>query len=215
MVTPLNHNHESVPPLENEDFIIDVEQQEDECSASGAEVVESKVEALRGEDSTLCHFLASIARSDNYYPIDIKSWHDISKEKKTEMLDIVKNASKRNKKAREKKLMNQRTGKKSFARVKAKMTKELGQCPSRVQLFKTCFVSSNGSTSDAVSSKIVCGKIEHLEAMLATKERACASQADTRPNVIVPEPPSVNATTTHIDQVVSQRTYALSTDLRG
>ncbi|XP_041990245.1 uncharacterized protein LOC121741523 isoform X1 [Salvia splendens] len=248
MVTPSHHSHESVPPLENESLSVDVEQQEDEGIASSAEIVEKQSrgptymkniwgrplnlppihveynefgQAIGGEDSTLCHFLGSIARSGNYCPIDIKSWHAIPKERKTEMIDIVKlrfhvpiiaekwilesiglkwrnwkhylktrywadvpiehliddrdervlevqwinllaywrtehakNASKRNKKAREKKLMNQRTGKKSFAQVKAKMTKELGQCPSRVQLFKTCFVSSNGSTSDAVSSKI-------------------------------------------------------------
>ena len=47
-------------------------------------------QAIGGEDSTLCHFLGSIARSGNYCPLDMKSWHAISKEKKTEMLDIVK-----------------------------------------------------------------------------------------------------------------------------
>ncbi|KAG6397741.1 hypothetical protein SASPL_143926 [Salvia splendens] len=117
IVTPLNHNHESVPPLENEDFSVDVEQQEDEGSAFGAEVVEKQSrgptymkniwgcpvnlppihveynefgQAIGGENSTLCHFLGSIARSSNYCAIDIKSWHGISKERKTEMLDIVK-----------------------------------------------------------------------------------------------------------------------------
>ncbi|KAG6405785.1 hypothetical protein SASPL_133379 [Salvia splendens] len=44
-------------------------------------------------------------------------------------------------------------------------------------------------------------KIERLEARLATQERVCCSQADTRPNVTVSKPSTVNATTTHIDQV--------------
>ena len=59
-------------------------------------------------------------------------------------------------------------------------------------------------TSKSTSNRLLVEyreKIERLEARLATQERACASQADTRPNVIVSKPPSVNATTAHIDQV--------------
>lgn len=47
-------------------------------------------QAIGGEDSTLYHFLGSTARSGDYCPIDIESWHAIPKERKTEMLDIVK-----------------------------------------------------------------------------------------------------------------------------
>ncbi|KAG6405746.1 hypothetical protein SASPL_133340 [Salvia splendens] len=65
------------------------------------------------------------------------------------------NTSKRNKNARAKKSMNQRTRKTSFAQVKAKLTKEHGQCPSDVQLFSSCFVSQNGNSSTDVSSKLV------------------------------------------------------------
>ncbi|XP_041999819.1 uncharacterized protein LOC121749305 [Salvia splendens] len=325
MVTPSHHNHESVPPLENESLSVDVEQQEDEGIASSAEIVEKQSrgptymkniwgrplnlppihveynefgQAIGGEDSTLCHFLGSIARSGNYCPIDIKSWHAIPKERKTEMIDIVKlrfhvpiiaekwilesigvkwrnwkhylktrywadvpiehliddrdervlevqwinllaywrtehakNASKRNKKAREKKLMNQRTGKKSFAQVKAKMS-AMEDCndqslegsddaigpddifaqimgkdrPGHVRMMGKGVRPSDlwNETSKSTSNRLLVEyreKIERLEARLATQERVCGSQADTRPNVIVSKPSSVNATTVHIDQV--------------
>ncbi|KAH6800122.1 hypothetical protein C2S52_000586 [Perilla frutescens var. hirtella] len=61
--------------------------------------------------------------------------------------------SERNVDARGKKLMNQRTGKTSFAQIKAKMTKEKGRCPTRVELFNLCFVPSNENPNEVVLSK--------------------------------------------------------------
>ncbi|KAH6796804.1 hypothetical protein C2S52_021358 [Perilla frutescens var. hirtella] len=65
----------------------------------------------------------------------------------------AKKASHRNKNARDNKLMNQRTGKTSFAQIRARLTKEQGCCPTRVQLFKSCFVPSNGNSSSVAFSK--------------------------------------------------------------
>ncbi|KAH6769431.1 hypothetical protein C2S51_014767 [Perilla frutescens var. frutescens] len=69
--------------------------------------------------------------------------------------DEVKKVSKRNKDARDKKLMNQRTEKTSFAQIKAKLAKEKGRSPTRVELFSSCFFNSNGSSDDVASSKYV------------------------------------------------------------
>ncbi|KAH6817191.1 hypothetical protein C2S51_000794 [Perilla frutescens var. frutescens] len=67
--------------------------------------------------------------------------------------DEVKKVSKRNKDARDKKIMNQRTGKTSFAQIRAKLVKEKGRSPTRVELFNSCFFNSNGSSDVAASSK--------------------------------------------------------------
>ncbi|KAH6787388.1 hypothetical protein C2S52_006940 [Perilla frutescens var. hirtella] len=61
----------------------------------------------------------------------------------------AKKASHKNKNARENKIMNQRTGKTSFAQIRARLTKEQGRCPTRVELFKSCFVPSDGNSSVA------------------------------------------------------------------
>ncbi|KAH6767640.1 hypothetical protein C2S52_018623 [Perilla frutescens var. hirtella] len=67
--------------------------------------------------------------------------------------DEVKKVSKRNKDARDKKIMNQRTGKTSFAQIRANLVKEKGRSPTRVELFNSCFFNSNGSSDVAASSK--------------------------------------------------------------
>lgn len=45
---------------------------------------------IGGESSTLTHFLGSIARNGKYCPIDVKDWCAMSKENKTDMLELVK-----------------------------------------------------------------------------------------------------------------------------
>ncbi|KAG6428069.1 hypothetical protein SASPL_112318 [Salvia splendens] len=294
MVTPSHHSHESVPPLENERLSVDVEQQEDEGIASSAEIVEKQSrgptymkniwgrplnlppihveynefgQAIGGEDSTLCHFLGSIARSGNYCPIDIKSWHAIPKERKTEMLDIVKlrfhvpiiaekwilesiglkwRNWKHYLKTRywadvpiehliddrdERVLEVQWINLLAYWRTEhAKSAMEdcndqslegsddaiapddifaqiMGKDrPGHVRMMGRGVRPSDlwNETSKSTSNRLLVEyreKIERLEARLATQERVCGSQADTRPNVIVSKPSSVNATTTHIDQV--------------
>ncbi|XP_047947132.1 uncharacterized protein LOC125193392 isoform X2 [Salvia hispanica] len=42
----------------------------------------------------------------------------------------------------------------AYWRTDKAKTKEQGRCPTRAQLFRSCFVSSNGNSSDVVSSKI-------------------------------------------------------------
>ncbi|KAL1533045.1 hypothetical protein AAHA92_32986 [Salvia divinorum] len=152
-----DHSYDRAPPLPIRNMSVDIEPEQEEGDASGAEIIEKE---------------------------NVKNWHAMPKGKKIEMLDVVKlrfdvpniaekvpedqwiklisywktedakNISKRNQKARAKKVMNQRTGKTSFAQVKDKLTKEHGRCPSRVQLFSSCFVSSDGNSSNDVSSKI-------------------------------------------------------------
>ncbi|KAL8476900.1 hypothetical protein ACS0TY_029267 [Phlomoides rotata] len=61
----------------------------------------------------------------------------------------AKKASKRNKKARGKKTMEQITGKKSFAQIQDKLTKELGRPPNRYELFGVCYVKSNEESSNS------------------------------------------------------------------
>ncbi|KAL8485729.1 hypothetical protein ACS0TY_027858 [Phlomoides rotata] len=63
--------------------------------------------------------------------------------------DEAKEASKRNKGARAKKTMEQITGKRSFAKVRAKLTKKLGQPPKRSELFGACYVKPNENSSNA------------------------------------------------------------------
>ncbi|XP_042021142.1 uncharacterized protein LOC121768662 isoform X2 [Salvia splendens] len=248
MVTYSNRIHRSVPPLPNEDISVDIEEEEEDGSASGHETIgkESRGptymsdirgrplnlplisveynefgQPIGGEKSKLCHFLGSIARNGRYCPLYVNNWRAMPKGKKDDMLEFVKarftipiiaekwvvasigvkwrswkhylktrywadvpiehlihekddrvledqwincltywrmenakNISKRNQKARAKKLMNQRTGKTSFAQVKENLTKEHGRCPTRVQLFSSCFVPSSGNASEDVSTKI-------------------------------------------------------------
>ncbi|KAH6798267.1 hypothetical protein C2S52_022821 [Perilla frutescens var. hirtella] len=108
---------------------------------------------IGGENSKLCHFLGSISRNE----------HSIEERDERVLLDQwvklltywrseeAKKASHRNKNARENKIMNQRTGKTSFAQIRARLTKEQGRCPTRVELFKSCFVPSDGTSSVALS----------------------------------------------------------------
>ncbi|KAH6799468.1 hypothetical protein C2S51_035952 [Perilla frutescens var. frutescens] len=63
----------------------------------------------------------------------------------------AKKASHRNKNARENKIMNQRTGKTSFAQIRVGLIKEQERYPTRVELFKSCFVPSDGTSSVALS----------------------------------------------------------------
>ncbi|KAL8512927.1 hypothetical protein ACS0TY_019186 [Phlomoides rotata] len=63
--------------------------------------------------------------------------------------DEAKEASKRNKGARAKKTMKQITGKRSFAKVRAKLTKKLGRPPKRSELFGACYVKPNENSSNA------------------------------------------------------------------
>ncbi|PWA67365.1 transposase, Ptta/En/Spm [Artemisia annua] len=66
----------------------------------------------------------------------------------------TKSLSEKNKANREKKKMIQRTGKKSYARVREELKTSLGQDPSRVDLFSACFSkdgnTKNDDTADAI-----------------------------------------------------------------
>ncbi|KAL1559977.1 hypothetical protein AAHA92_10252 [Salvia divinorum] len=176
----IDDSHDRVAPLPIWNMSVDIEQEQEEGDASRAKIIEKE---SRGP-TYMKDIWGSIARNCKYCPLDVKNWHAMPKGKKIEMLEVVKlrfdvpiiaekvledqwikllsywktedakNTSTRNKKARANKLMNQRTGKTSFAQVQDKLTKEHGRCPTRVQLFSSCFVSSNGNSSNDVSSKI-------------------------------------------------------------
>ncbi|KAG6401019.1 hypothetical protein SASPL_137864 [Salvia splendens] len=92
MVTYSNRIHRSVPPLPNEDIIVDIEEEEEDGSASGHETMgmERKGEPIGGEKSKLCHFLGSIARNGRYCPLDVNNWRAMPKGKKDDMLEFVK-----------------------------------------------------------------------------------------------------------------------------
>ncbi|KAL8512708.1 hypothetical protein ACS0TY_018998 [Phlomoides rotata] len=67
--------------------------------------------------------------------------------------DEAKEASKRNKKARAKKTMKQIPGKRSFAQIRHKLTKELGRSPKRYELFGVCFVKPNEESSNTLNEE--------------------------------------------------------------
>ncbi|KAL8457565.1 hypothetical protein ACS0TY_035432 [Phlomoides rotata] len=104
-------------------------------------------QSIDGKDSDLCHFLGSIARNGRYCPIDVMDWRQMPSRKKTDMLDVVKEASKRNKEARAKNMI-QITRKRSFAKVQDKLKKKLGRPPHRSELFGACYVKSNENSTN-------------------------------------------------------------------
>ncbi|XP_073039951.1 uncharacterized protein [Primulina eburnea] len=70
-----------------------------------------------------------------------------------------KESSEKNKIARNQKIMNQTTGRRSFAQVQQKLKKEKGRPPSRVELFHACFTHANGSPS----GNIVAEKLDAMK----------------------------------------------------
>ncbi|XP_073126770.1 uncharacterized protein [Henckelia pumila] len=99
-----------------------------------------------------------------------------------------KERSEKNKIARKQKIMNQTTGRRSFAQVQQKLKKEKGQIPSRVELFHACFTHANGSpSSNIVAEKLAAMK--ELENQLHEDEDDEVGQNDIFAQIIGPDRP--------------------------
>ncbi|KAG6433722.1 hypothetical protein SASPL_105337 [Salvia splendens] len=187
MVTYSNRIHRSVPPLPNEDISVDIEEEEEDGSASGHETIgkESRGptymsdirgrplnlplisveynefgQPIGGEKSKLCHFLAMVERSSQL-PEGVEDQiapNDISAQ-----------------------IMEK--DKPGHVRMMGK-----GVCPTDV------WSGTPRSTSDRLLIEYK-DKIARLEAMLASKQRPQASQADIRPDVTNSKSLSSQATT--------------------
>ncbi|XP_073037274.1 uncharacterized protein [Primulina eburnea] len=99
-----------------------------------------------------------------------------------------KERSEKNKIARKQKIMNQTTGRRSFAQVQQKLKKEKGRPPSRVELFHACFTHANGSPSgNIVAEKLAAMK--ELENQLPEDEDDQIGQNDVFAQIIGPDRP--------------------------
>ncbi|XP_075475070.1 uncharacterized protein LOC142505838 [Primulina tabacum] len=99
-----------------------------------------------------------------------------------------KERSEKNKIARNQKIMNQTTGRRSFAQVQQKLKKEKGRPPSRVELFHACFTHANGSPSgNIVAEKLTAMK--ELENQLPEDEDDQIGQNDVFAQIIGPDRP--------------------------
>ncbi|XP_042454960.1 uncharacterized protein LOC122039011 [Zingiber officinale] len=99
-----------------------------------------------------------------------------------------KERSEKNKIARKQKIMNQTTGRRSFAQVQQKLGKERGRPPSRVELFHACFTHANGSpSSNIVAEKLAAMK--ELENQLPEDEDDQVGQNDIFAQIIGPDRP--------------------------
>ncbi|XP_075481960.1 uncharacterized protein LOC142522439 isoform X3 [Primulina tabacum] len=97
-----------------------------------------------------------------------------------------KERSEKNKIARNQKIMNQTTGRRSFAQVQQKLKKEKGRPPSRVELFHACFTHANGSPSSNIVAENL-GAMKELENQLPEDEDDQIGQNDVFAQIIGPD----------------------------
>ncbi|XP_073134298.1 uncharacterized protein [Henckelia pumila] len=99
-----------------------------------------------------------------------------------------KERSEKNKVARKQKIMNQTTGRRSFAQVQQKLRKEKGCPPSRVELFNACFTHANGSPSSSIVAEKLAA-MKELENQLPEDEDDQVGQSDIFSQIIGPDRP--------------------------
>ncbi|XP_073129145.1 uncharacterized protein [Henckelia pumila] len=99
-----------------------------------------------------------------------------------------KERSEKNKIARKQKIMNQTTGRRSFAQMQQKLRKKNGRLPSRVELFHACFTHASGSpSSNIVAEKLAAMK--ELENQLHEDEDDQIGQNDIFAQIMGPDRP--------------------------